>query len=103
MKKIGILFGMENTFPPAVVDKINSMNGDGIKAIFGDPANAVARAHSRAQESLGDRFGLRQHFGERNGSIAVPRGDPPRGTNCSCFDNVADQQLSHQIPASAMN
>jgi len=25
MKKIGIIFGMENTFPPALVDKINSM------------------------------------------------------------------------------
>ena len=26
MKKIGIIYGMENTFPPALVDKINSMN-----------------------------------------------------------------------------
>ena len=25
MKRIGILFGMENTFPPALVEKINSM------------------------------------------------------------------------------
>jgi len=32
MKKIGILFGMENTFPPAVVDKINSMNTEGVTA-----------------------------------------------------------------------
>ncbi len=24
-KKIGILFGMENTFPPAFVEKVNSM------------------------------------------------------------------------------
>ena len=24
IKKIGILFGMENTFPPALVEKINS-------------------------------------------------------------------------------
>ena len=29
-KKIGILFGMENTFPPAVVEKINSMKVDGV-------------------------------------------------------------------------
>ena len=28
MKKIGIVFGMESTFPPALVDRINS---------FGDP------------------------------------------------------------------
>jgi len=34
MKKIGVLFGMENTFPGALVDRINSMNLDGIKAEF---------------------------------------------------------------------
>jgi glutathione synthase/RimK-type ligase-like ATP-grasp enzyme len=34
MKKIGIIFGMENTFPPAVVEKINAMNVDGITAEF---------------------------------------------------------------------
>ena len=34
MKKIGILFGMENTFPPAVVEKINSMKIEGVSAEF---------------------------------------------------------------------
>ena len=34
MTKIGILFGMENTFPPAFVDKINSMKVDGVSAEF---------------------------------------------------------------------
>jgi len=34
-KKVGILFGMENTFPPALVEKINSMNVPGIEAEFG--------------------------------------------------------------------
>ena len=34
MKKIGILFGMENTFPPAVVEKINSMKVDDVTAEF---------------------------------------------------------------------
>jgi glutathione synthase/RimK-type ligase-like ATP-grasp enzyme len=34
MKKIGLLFGMENSFPPAVVDKINGMNVDGVTAEF---------------------------------------------------------------------
>ncbi len=34
MKKIGIIFGMENTFPPALVEKINSMKVDGISAEF---------------------------------------------------------------------
>jgi hypothetical protein len=34
MKKIGILFGMENTFPGAVVERINAMDIDGITAEF---------------------------------------------------------------------
>ena len=34
MKKIGVLFGMENTFPGALVEKINSMELDGITAEF---------------------------------------------------------------------
>src|ERR1700738_1690069 len=34
MKKIGVLFGMENTFPPALVEKINSMKVDHVKAEF---------------------------------------------------------------------
>ena len=34
MKKIGVLFGMENTFPGALVEKINSMELDGIRAEF---------------------------------------------------------------------
>jgi glutathione synthase/RimK-type ligase-like ATP-grasp enzyme len=33
-KKIGIIFGMENTFPPALVVKINSMGVDGVSAEF---------------------------------------------------------------------
>ena len=32
MKKIGVLFGMENTFPPALVEKINSMQVAGVSA-----------------------------------------------------------------------
>jgi hypothetical protein len=32
MKKIGIIFGMENTFPPALVEKINGMKVDGVSA-----------------------------------------------------------------------
>jgi hypothetical protein len=34
VKKIGVLFGMENTFPGALVERINSMNIDGISAEF---------------------------------------------------------------------
>lgn len=34
MKKIGVLFGMENTFPGALVERINSMKLDGISAEF---------------------------------------------------------------------
>jgi len=33
-KKIGVLFGMENTFPPALVEKINGMKVDGVTAEF---------------------------------------------------------------------
>lgn len=32
MKKIGVIFGMETTFPPALVERINSMNEPGIQA-----------------------------------------------------------------------
>jgi hypothetical protein len=34
MKKIGILFGQETTFPPAFVERVNSKNGKGITAEF---------------------------------------------------------------------
>jgi len=34
MKKIGILFGMENSFPGALVEHINARNVDGIQAEF---------------------------------------------------------------------
>ncbi|MBI2682831.1 MAG: hypothetical protein HYX26_06375, partial [Acidobacteriales bacterium] len=34
MKKIGIIFGMETTFPPALVEKINSLNVPGTTAEF---------------------------------------------------------------------
>src|ERR1700759_3983552 len=34
MKKIGVLFGQENSFPGALVERINSMDVDGITAEF---------------------------------------------------------------------
>jgi len=34
VNKIGIIFGMENTFPPALVERINSMKVDGVQAEF---------------------------------------------------------------------
>ncbi len=34
LKKIGVLFGMENSFPGALVDKINSMDIEGVQAEF---------------------------------------------------------------------
>ena len=34
MKKIGALFGMENSFPGALVEHINARNVDGIHAEF---------------------------------------------------------------------
>lgn len=35
-KKVGVLFGMENTFPGALVERINSMAVDGITAEFAE-------------------------------------------------------------------
>ncbi len=32
MAKIGVLYGMENSFPPALVDHINAMSADGVSA-----------------------------------------------------------------------
>ena len=34
MKKIGVLFGMENSFPGALVEHINARNVEGIQAEF---------------------------------------------------------------------
>jgi glutathione synthase/RimK-type ligase-like ATP-grasp enzyme len=34
LKKIGVLFGMENSFPSALVDKINAMEIEGLRAEF---------------------------------------------------------------------
>jgi glutathione synthase/RimK-type ligase-like ATP-grasp enzyme len=34
VKKIGVLFGMENTFPGALVERINSMDVEGVEAEF---------------------------------------------------------------------
>jgi hypothetical protein len=34
MKKIGVLFGMEQTFPPALVERINAMGIEGVTAEF---------------------------------------------------------------------
>jgi glutathione synthase/RimK-type ligase-like ATP-grasp enzyme len=34
MKKIGVLFGMENSFPGALVERINARNIDGVQAEF---------------------------------------------------------------------
>ena len=31
-KRIGVLFGMENTFPPALVERINAAKADGVRA-----------------------------------------------------------------------
>ena len=38
MKKIGVIFGMETTFPPALVEKINSMRAPGTEAELANPA-----------------------------------------------------------------
>lgn len=55
MKKIGILFGIENTFPQAFVDRVNSMNVDGITAEF-VKVEAVQEAVSCGYSVIVDRI-----------------------------------------------
>ena len=46
MKKIGILFGMENTFPQAFVDRVNAMQVEGITAEFVQVGSVLEAAPS---------------------------------------------------------
>jgi len=55
MKKIGILFGQENTFPPALVDKINSKKEVGITAELAK-INMVEQAAPTQYSVLIDRI-----------------------------------------------
>jgi glutathione synthase/RimK-type ligase-like ATP-grasp enzyme len=55
VKKIGILFGMENTFPPALVEKINSMKVEGVTAEF-VRMGAVKMAESSGYRVIIDRI-----------------------------------------------
>ena len=45
MKKIGIIFGMETTFPPALVEKINAM---GVPGVHAELASDRRSTHGRA-------------------------------------------------------
>ena len=51
MKKVGVLFGMENTFPGALVERINAMESEGVVAEFvqvgGDGLGLPLRCHRR--------------------------------------------------------
>jgi len=55
MKKIGIIFGMENTFPPALVEKINRMKVDGVMAEF-VKVGGVKMAHRSGYRVIIDRI-----------------------------------------------
>ena len=55
MKKIGIIFGMENTFPPALVEKINSMKVEGVMAEF-VKVGGVKMAHRSGYRVIIDRI-----------------------------------------------
>ena len=55
MKKIGIIFGMENTFPPALVEKINGMKVDGVSAEF-VKLGGVKMAHPSGYRVIVDRI-----------------------------------------------
>jgi glutathione synthase/RimK-type ligase-like ATP-grasp enzyme len=55
MKKIGILFGQENTFPQAFVDRINSKKEPGISAEFVN-INKVVQGEPTAYDVIVDRI-----------------------------------------------
>ena len=55
MKKIGILFGQENTFPPALVERVNSKKVKGIKAELAK-VNVVQQGKSTLYDVIIDRI-----------------------------------------------
>jgi len=55
VKKIGIIFGMENTFPPALVEKINGLKVDGVSAEF-VKLGGVKMAESSGYRVIVDRI-----------------------------------------------
>src|SRR5262245_30844414 len=55
MKKIGILFGMENTFPPALVERINGMGVPGVTAEYVQ-VGAVGMAEPSGYDVIVDRI-----------------------------------------------
>jgi glutathione synthase/RimK-type ligase-like ATP-grasp enzyme len=55
VKKIGVIFGMENTFPGALVEKINSKGLDGISAEFVE-VGAVRLDHPSDYSVIVDRI-----------------------------------------------
>lgn len=55
MHKIGVLFGMENTFPGALVEKINSMKVEGVSAEF-VKVGGVKMAHPSGYRLIIDRI-----------------------------------------------
>lgn len=55
MKKIGILFGQENTFPQAFVDRVNSKKEKGIKAEFVS-IDKVIQSESSGYDVIIDRI-----------------------------------------------
>ena len=55
MHKIGVLFGMENTFPGALVEKINAMKVDDVRAEFAK-VGGVKMAHPSGYRLIIDRI-----------------------------------------------
>ena len=55
MKRIGILFGQENTFPQAFVDRVNSKKEKGIKAELAE-VNVVEQGKATKYDVLIDRI-----------------------------------------------
>ena len=86
MKKIGVLFGMENTFPGALVDRINSMEIEGIRAEFvhvggvrmADPSGYDGHrrphlARDALLSRLAQKCGAHRHAGHQQSLLVVCR------------------------------
>ncbi len=75
VKKIGIIFGMETTFPPALVDKINSMGEAGIQAelaTVGEVRMAEPSPLPRHRRPHLARHPLLSRLPEECGALAAP-------------------------------
>ncbi len=94
MKKIGILFGQENTFPQAFVDRVNSKKVKGIKAELAK-VNVVEQGKATQYDVLIDRISQDIPFYRaylKNAALEVADGNYDQK-----ISNKGDDELSELI------